>query len=779
MPADRTVSVKLQAKVDQFVSGMKKAEAATKQVKGESEKFRKESVLMSKAAGAVGVAVAAAFAGRAIKAASDLNETLAKTSVVFGENADEVKAWAKTSSQSFGLSENAAASAAATYGNLFVSLGIASDESTEMSKRLVELAGDLASFNNVDPTEALDALRSGLVGETEPLKRFGVNMNEATLKAQAMKMGLIDTTKQALDPATKAAAAYALILEQTKTAQGDFARTSDGLANQMRILNAEWENAQAGLGQALLPVATEAVGVLVAMLEAFNKLPAPVKSTTVVVGLLGAAFLTLAPRIVATKVALEQMGVSAVGAKKGLGGLGKAVGILAAFQAAGMAINAFSDATVNAGKGVNELQSALKGLTVGSQSIDALGLGYINAAGDVVAFSEALANVADNHWWDQLGQGVASIAGVDTTFNKAKQSVEGVDAALAAMVAGGSADQATGAFERLQDQFVAMGYSQEQFVEMFPGYRDAMAGVSSSTSEAAGSTAALEEEVVSLNDALAAMRGDKQSTDSAIASMEAAFDDAKEAVKGLTGATKKNRTELDLNSASGRKAQGALAGISDALFATVEAYGANGGSADDAADATERARKKFIATAVAAGLTEDAAKALADEYGLVPSEVKTTFKTTGADKAAKDADKVADAVNKVPRYVTVTYTSKDQGVVRTGSQGGKAVFASGGYVRGPGSGTSDSISARLSNGEYVVSARAVSRYGKGMLDAINTRRYADGGLVTTGSIGGASTGGFSVGGSGVPIVINLDGARVYESLLRLKRSRGGASLGLS
>lgn len=778
MPADRTVSVKLQAKVDQFVSGMKKAEAATKQVKGESEKFRKESILMSKAAGAVGVAVAAAFAGKAIKAASDLNETLAKTSVVFGENADEVKAWAKTSSQSFGLSENAAASAAATYGNLFVSLGIASDESTEMSKRLVELAGDLASFNNVDPTEALDALRSGLVGETEPLKRFGVNMNEATLKAQAMKMGLIDTTKQALDPATKAAAAYALILEQTKTAQGDFARTSDGMANQMRILNAEWENAQAGLGQALLPVATEAVGVLVAMLEAFNKLPAPVKSTTVVVGLLGAAFLTLAPRIVATKVAMAELGVTSLLASGRLKSTAKAAGIAAvALAAASVATQKISEATQEAVPNTDLLVKALMDLSVG-------GSGALTSTTDgVVSFADALERVARPDNWDQLENGFFNTLGLIGVSNPELDAmtlyVENIDAALAHLVSTGNADAAAKSFGLMAAQAQAQGLSIDDVKGSLPQYAAALDSSSTAADDAAASAAAVAEEVVSLNDALAAMRGDKQSTDSAIASMEAAFDDAKEAVKGLTGATKKNRTELDLNSASGRKAQGALAGISDALFATVEAYGANGGSADEAAAATERARKKFIATAVAAGLTEDAAADLADQYGLVPSEVKTTFKTTGADKAAKDADKVNDAVRRIPGVKNVKIQVTTTGDSIEGTGGGRRVYASGGYVRGPGSGTSDSISARLSNGEYVVSARAVSQYGKGMLDAINTRRYADGGLVTTGSIGGASTGGFSVGGSGVPIVINLDGARVYESLLRLKRSRGGASLGLS
>ena len=122
-----------------------------------------------------------------------------------------------------------------------------------MSTSVVELAGDLASFNNVSPQEALEALRSGLVGETEPLRRFGVNINDAALKAQALKDGLIKSTKEGLTPAQKAQAAYSLIMEQTKTAQGDFARTSDGMANKTRIASAQFKDAAASLGNDLLP----------------------------------------------------------------------------------------------------------------------------------------------------------------------------------------------------------------------------------------------------------------------------------------------------------------------------------------------------------------------------------------------------------------------------------------------------------------------------------------------------------------------------------------------
>jgi hypothetical protein len=210
------------------------------------------------AAAAFGAAFAAVkikdFLGGAIQAASDLNESISKVGVVFGGASIQVKAFADTAAESIGQSEQQALEATGTFGNLFVSMGLGTTTAADMSIKLVQLASDLASFNNVDPAQALDALRSGLVGETEPLRRFGVNLNDATLKQKAFELGLIRSTKQAMDPGVKAQAAYALILEQTTTAQGDFARTADGLANQQRTVTAQWADAKAELGEGLLPV---------------------------------------------------------------------------------------------------------------------------------------------------------------------------------------------------------------------------------------------------------------------------------------------------------------------------------------------------------------------------------------------------------------------------------------------------------------------------------------------------------------------------------------------
>lgn len=216
---------------------------------------------------AFGIGAAVKFFGDSIAGASNRSESASKVGVVFGAQAAQVLAASETSAKAMGLSKTAYLDATGTLGNLLVSLKVAPDAAADMSQQMVKLAGDLASFNNVSPEQALEAIRSGLVGETEPLRQFGVNMDDASLRAQALKMNLIASTKDAMTPQTKALAAQALIMAQTGTAQGDFARTSGGLANQQRILAAQTDDLKTKVGAGLLPVMTGIVTFLNANAE--------------------------------------------------------------------------------------------------------------------------------------------------------------------------------------------------------------------------------------------------------------------------------------------------------------------------------------------------------------------------------------------------------------------------------------------------------------------------------------------------------------------------------
>lgn len=234
----------------------------------------KEASLLKTALAGIGIAATIKGLQSTVMAASNLSESIAKSNTVFGKNAQAIQDWSKTTASALGVSRQAALEAAGTYGNLFRAFGINEQESAKMSTALVTLAADLASFNNVPIDDALLALRSGLSGETEPLKRFGIALNEARLKEEALRLGLIKTTSGTLPQAIKTQAAYALIMKDSALAQGDVARTAGGLANQLKFLKAGLEDAKTGFGQALLPIVLNVV-------TAFNQdlLPAITNTT--------------------------------------------------------------------------------------------------------------------------------------------------------------------------------------------------------------------------------------------------------------------------------------------------------------------------------------------------------------------------------------------------------------------------------------------------------------------------------------------------------------------
>lgn len=261
--ADQTVKLLFEAE-DKASAAIKDVNKAIDGSKDSSDKASTSLASFGKVLVGVGAALVGAkvvkgtidYSKQAVASASDLNETLSKTTVVFGEQAEEMVEFGKSAATTMGMTTNEALSAAATYGNLFRAMEMEEDVSAEMSKSLVTLAADLASFNNIDTVEVLGKLRAGLTGETEPLKALGVNISAAAVQAAALEQGLIEVGDE-MTPAIKATATYGLILEQTELAQGDFLRTSDGLANSQRILEASMTDIKTTMGTVLLPVVTE------------------------------------------------------------------------------------------------------------------------------------------------------------------------------------------------------------------------------------------------------------------------------------------------------------------------------------------------------------------------------------------------------------------------------------------------------------------------------------------------------------------------------------------
>lgn len=213
-------------------------------------------------AGAFAAVKVGDFAKDAVAQASDLAEAGSKLQVVFGDATGSVNDFASGGAKAFGQSKLAIQNAAAQFGVYGKAAGLAGSANADFSKNLVGLSTDLASFYNTDPAQAAEAISAGLRGESEPLRQYGVLLDDATLRNKALQLGLITTTKEALTPANKVLAAQASIMEQTTLAQGDFARTSGGLANQQRILSAQWTDMKGKLGAAFLPVVTATVTAL-------------------------------------------------------------------------------------------------------------------------------------------------------------------------------------------------------------------------------------------------------------------------------------------------------------------------------------------------------------------------------------------------------------------------------------------------------------------------------------------------------------------------------------
>jgi hypothetical protein len=189
----------------------------------------------------------------AVSAASDLAEVQNVVDTVFGDSANKIEAWSKKAGTQFGLTETQAKKFTSTLGAMMKSSGIAGDEIVGMSTDLAGLAADMASFYNLDFDTAFEKIRSGISGETMPLKQLGINMSVANLEAFALAQGLEKTFSQ-MSQGEQTMLRYQYIMQATSDAQGDFAKTSDQYANGMRTLQTNLENIKTKLGNVLLDV---------------------------------------------------------------------------------------------------------------------------------------------------------------------------------------------------------------------------------------------------------------------------------------------------------------------------------------------------------------------------------------------------------------------------------------------------------------------------------------------------------------------------------------------
>jgi len=264
----RTLTLALVADVDKFKKGLDKADKESRSFSDKLKTALKAGAAAFAAVGAAAGAFAIKIGKDAIGAASDFNEELSKSEVIFGSVAKQVQDFAKNAATNLGQSRTEALRAASNFAIFGKAAGLSGQSLADFSTDFVNLASDLASFNNTSPEDAIQALGAALRGEAEPIRRYGVLISANALDQAAynyeLRTGieLARTEKNQLTDSAKVLARYQEILDQTKDAQGDFNRTSDGLANTQRQLKAALTDVRTELGQAFLPKAQEIANAL-------------------------------------------------------------------------------------------------------------------------------------------------------------------------------------------------------------------------------------------------------------------------------------------------------------------------------------------------------------------------------------------------------------------------------------------------------------------------------------------------------------------------------------
>lgn len=256
--------------------------------------------------------------GRAVDASINLSESANAVNVVFEEGAQTIRDFASAAAGAAGLSTAAAQQLVVPIGSLLRNFGFDAQEAADATVILTQRAADLASVFNTDVTESLTAIQAALRGEADPLERFGASISAARVETFALAEGLA-ASKGEITDSIKLQARLGLILQDTDRVAGDFANTSDQLANRQRILNAELENFRAGLGEALLPAMETLVDVAPVFLASLEDLVPVVQD-------LAEQFAELAPDLVAFAEGIPDAITETVNFGKFLRDLGQAAG---------------------------------------------------------------------------------------------------------------------------------------------------------------------------------------------------------------------------------------------------------------------------------------------------------------------------------------------------------------------------------------------------------------------------------------------------------------------
>lgn len=341
--ADYTLSAKVTGDASSYEKTMKRVQSITENF---DSKVNKMAHGMVSVGGKLTLGLTTPLvvaAKQMVQSASDYQENLNKIDVAFGKSGKAVTQWAKNAKKQFGLSSNEALEATSLFGDMATAMGITEKSAADMSMSLAGLAGDMASFKNVDVAQAMTALKGVFTGETESLKQLGIIMTQTNLEEFAAKIG---KNYKEMSQAEKVQLRYNYVLEAGKNSMGDYERTADGTANTLRTFKKSVEDLLTVFGANLLPSITKIVGKMTEMVDSLAAASPETQKTILAVGGLAAGlgpavgamgqmflasqglssvFASMKGKMAQIPLGLQLMKTTAVGAGKDFKNLGGAI----------------------------------------------------------------------------------------------------------------------------------------------------------------------------------------------------------------------------------------------------------------------------------------------------------------------------------------------------------------------------------------------------------------------------------------------------------------------
>lgn len=218
---------------------------------------------------------AASFLGYAITKAGEYQEDLNLFTVSMGAYAEEAYNYAQKVSEVMGIDPAEWMRNQGVFNTIISGFGVAADKAAFMSKNLTQLGYDISSFYNINFSDAMQKVQSGIAGELEPLRRLGYDLSVARLQQEALNLGITKSVS-AMTQAEKAQLRYYAMMTQVTQVQGDMARTLENPTNMLRVFKAQLEQVARAIGNLFIPILTKVLPVMIAFAKALREIIAAV-----------------------------------------------------------------------------------------------------------------------------------------------------------------------------------------------------------------------------------------------------------------------------------------------------------------------------------------------------------------------------------------------------------------------------------------------------------------------------------------------------------------------